>query len=272
MTAPDPSQIPTTPPGSSPTPPSGQAGAPTEASPAPDQWKAGPSAGAFAGKTAEEILGLTSQLAQTVQQQQQWIQQMQYQQQQPAPTPTPSPSFGDDDFITGRQAREWADTIRAQQAPVQSHLQAQMAQGASLTLGVAEQKWAKEFQRWGGEIKGEWHKLPPNMQTLDSIALLVDIARGRHVEELAQERAQALAANYQDPTMRSLGGAGSGSAPSHNPTQGVLDNPAIPEAYRIKLKEQGLTDSQIREFCEAQGINGPGDFVKLFGTNVVAGG
>jgi hypothetical protein len=75
----------------------------------------------------------------------------------------------------------------------------------------------------------------------------------------------------QDPTMRSLGGAGSGPVPTTPAQPGILDNPSVPEAYRQKLKDQGLTDTQIREFCTAQGISQE-EFVKLFGNNVVAGG
>lgn len=202
------------------------------------------------------------------------IQQMQY---RPEPTPPPQPTassfdIDDGDYLTGRQFKQALQQVQQQAQPQQQYVNQALTSTANLARGLAEQRNPDVFKRWGNEVSQLLGRIPPELQTLDNIQLIVDTVRGRHVEELAQERAQTLAAQMQDPTMRSLGGAGSGSVPTTtNQPQSILDNPSIPEAYRQRLKEQGLTDRSIHEFCSANGTT-PEEFVKLFGNNVVAGG
>lgn len=237
------------------TPPSGTAtngtGAPTSA---PEPWRAPETAPAWArGRTAEEILAASTALAEQNQQMYGLLQQ----QLNPPKPAQPPVQIADDDFTTGAQVRGYLDQ-RAQQ--FQQALGSTANQTASVIRGFVETQDPEPFKRWGREIDALLQNVPKDQWTLDAVRQAVRIVKADHVDELAAERAERLAAE-RIPTMRSNGGAGTGSVPT---TSLGLDSPTIPDHWKRSAAAVGLGESELREFCAANGMT-PDQFVEQFG-------
>lgn len=181
------------------------------------------------------------------------LQQMQQPQRPAAPQ---APSLADDDFATGAQVRGYLDQRATQ---FTQSLGNTAAQAASLARGLVEQQDPEPFKRWGREIDTLLQNVPKEQVTLDAVRQAVRIVKADHVDELAAERAERLAAE-RIPTTRSNGGASSGSSPN---TIASLDSPDIPDHWKRSAAAVGLSERELHEFCAANGMS-PDAFVEQF--------
>lgn len=177
--------------------------------------------------------------------------------QQQAPAQPAAPPLADDDFATGAQVRGYLDQ-RAQQ--FQQTLGLAGEQAASVARGLVESQDPEPFKRWGREIDNLLQNVPKHQWTLDAVRQAVRIVKADHVDELAAEKAERLAAE-RIPTMRSNGGAGPGSGPTT--TFAGLDAPEIPDHWKRSAQAVGLTERELHEFCAANGMS-PDQFVDQF--------
>ena len=232
------------------TPPSTGDGATPGGTPTPPTpWRAPETADpAFRGKSAEEILGIAQTLYGVAQR---FNQQGVVAPAAPAPAaPASIPQpIQDDDFVTGGAVRQYVDQAARGFQPV---LQQTLQQTAAMAHAFARQQHADAFQRFGPEIEAELSRIPVEMRNLDNITTIVDVVRGRHWRELAEEKARELAASIA-PTLRSNGNGlpGSGGPASTTPT---LQSDKIPDAWRQKAQAVGLDDAAIADFCRANGM------------------
>lgn len=248
MTAPTPvpASDPTPAPGSS-TPPSG--GTPNPATPPAGPWRVpetDPRPWAR-GKTTEEVLGITEALYDVAQK---------FNQQQavpPAPPAQPQWGINDEDYLTGKQAKELADRMMAQMN--QHYAQAPnpaLEIAASNCLAIVQGRHAADFGRYGPEIQTYLARVPKNAWTVDNLEEVVNLVRSKHLDDLAAERAQQLVANMA-PTIRPNGGVGSPAASNATP-QSVYDREDIPAAWKERARKANLTDRQINDYCTANDI------------------
>lgn len=170
-----------------------------------------------------------------------------YQQQQQA-----APQFADDDYLTGKQVRQFAEAERQRsQQPFD-----QLAQNTSgLALTLMQDRYKDQFKRYGPEIHAQLANVPRNQWTVDNIETVVNFVRGRHIEDeirdrVAAERTQIL--SNIPPTMRPTGGAGSANQ-SPIPGSPSVQDESIPLAWRQRAEQAGLTDATVDEFCRANG-------------------
>ncbi len=209
------------------------------------------------GKTAEEVLALTEQLDQTLQQV-----TRQPQVQPPAPPQKQGFDIGDDDYVQGRQVKQILEHYQNRPDP---YAQRAFQAASETALRVLEQNASNKepFERFGPEIRATVAQMPPETRTLDNLQAAVDYVVGKHWRDLVASEAQRFVA--ENPTMRSTGGAGSGShIPNTQRDLGVLENPAIPEDQRHRLKALGLTEHQITEFRLANNNMSADEFVQLY--------
>ncbi len=180
------------------------------------------------GKSVGDIINIRQQLAAAVPQ-------------APPPAPTAMPS--DDDFLTNpRSATE--KLLQAQFGPAMNSMAGQLA---STLRGQAELKWQREFAKYGAEIDALVNQVPTHQRTLDTYTYAVDITRGRHVQELAQEMAREQIANVPG-TERSGGGPTAGA-----PMPGGVDFSKLPPSVKDKWERAGITQDTIREWAAKWG-------------------
>lgn len=230
-------------------PPTGSStAAPTGAAPAPTEWRVpmdDPRPWAR-GKTASELLALSDQMANA-------ITTLAYQapaQQAPAPAayaPSPVQPLDDDEIIDGKRMRQILGAVVANQQPVQDDQTAFAVYQTAMAL--ARQNDPEAFASYGPEIEANIAQLPLKMRTLENIRQIVRIVKADHVEELAERRARDLAAQ-QGLTVRT-----SGAAPNYaGANTSVLESDELPAAYRSLLAKKGITETQLRDFCRANGM------------------
>lgn len=168
----------------------------------------------------------------------------------------------DDAILTGKDWRTLSEQAFAQY--IQPAMQQSVDMAASASYAAVSQKHSRDFQRFGPEIQQELARVPKQYWTLDNLETVVTLIRGRHTDEVAREMAQQLVSSM-DPTIRPTGG---GSAPI--PTQTEQHNPfesdTVPTDWKMRAKQAGITESTIREFCQANDMS-PEDFWKQFGSS-----
>lgn len=225
--------------GSSSTPPTGPAAAPTEwrvPDTDPRTWAR--------GKTATELLNITEQLAvaaQSLAAQPQPSAQPTYQGPQIAP-------LADDELIDGKRMREILSAVVANQPRDNGTTAAALAQ---MAYAQAKQSDPETFRAYGPEIDIGVSQLPVELRTLDNIQRIVKLVRAEHIEELAERRARDIAAG-QGLSVRTTGAAsgypGARGAP-------LLESDELPAPYRELLAKKGVTEAQVRDFCRANGMS-----------------
>jgi hypothetical protein len=199
----------------------------------------------FAGRTAEEILGIAEGLATVAERFNQPVQQ---QQQAPAPNrfDLDLPRVADDEYVSGAQFNETIRRFQNMPAPVDQ--QARNLAAQSIYAAVQLQH-PEEFKRWKPEIDAEIRKLPPEYWTNDNLHVIVKMVRANHIDELAAEKAQRLLSESH-PTIRS-GTGGSGSGPlTHTRT---LADDSLPQDWVKRANAAGITEEIVREFCNLTG-------------------
>lgn len=152
----------------------------------------------------------------------------------------------DDEIIDGRRLKEIMSRVQAPQQDMYS-----TDAMAQIALATVKRDHKETFDRYGHEVMGNLAQLDKRMWTLDNIARIVRMVRADHVDEIAAEKAQALA-TQTGFAARASGTAGgypgtNGSAPS-------LESEELPADYRERLKKAGITEATAREFCRVSGI------------------
>lgn len=155
----------------------------------------------------------------------------------------------DDDFISGRQMKALLQQYGQSQGqgdPVARRL------ALSNTMQTIQQMEADAFKRWGPELHIEISKIPEAMRDLDNLQLVVQIVRGRHVQELVDEQARQQAARLTQEHVATIRSGTGGSTTIPN-TQLDLKSDELPEHWRNLAQEHGLTMAAVQEFCQATG-------------------
>ena len=172
----------------------------------------------------------------------------------PAASSAPAaPNFADDEYLTGAQFRAAMATATQPDPAV-----AQMV--ADANLAIVRNQNASEFAKYGGEINALIARMPANQRTIDNLQLAVKMIRSDHVDEIAAERAQQLAATMTS-TMRPTGGAP--SAPVS--PDASLESEKIPAEWKERARAAKITNNVVADFCRANGMT-PLQFYKQFDT------
>lgn len=204
-------------------------------------WVA-PSHSQFAGRSAEEILGIAEMAA---------SQLARFNQQPQVPQEQPRNRFDldlpDDEYLTGRQVKGILSQFANQPAPVDTHARNLAAQGL---YGTLKSNRADEFRRWEREINAEIGKLDVSYWTYDALNTIVNMVRANHVDELVAEKAQRLA-NESHPTIRS--GTGGSAGGSHTQTLS-LESDRVPKDMVARARAVGIDDATLAEVCRDTGI------------------
>lgn len=137
------------------------------------------------------------------------------------------------------------------QAALQQAAQPLIGSMVEMARFAAQQEDKSLWQRWGHEIDREVSSLPAHMRNKQAFDLAAQIVKGRHVDELANERAQQIAANSGFNTERSgsVGGApvgGGGDALGE-----LLADAEHP--WTRKAKESGMTRKDVEDYCRSTG-------------------
>jgi hypothetical protein len=224
------------------------------------EWRAGQHS-QFAGRSAEEILGIAEGQRLALEQQAAVLQRFN----QPTHT-EPRNRFDldvqDDEYLTGRQVKGLFQQLANQPAPVDQTARNLAAQGLYTNIRAAR---ADEFKRWGSEIDNEIRRLDVSYWTYDALNTIVNMVRANHVDELVAEKAQRLA-NEAHPTIRS-GSGGSGGGPLTQ--QRTLDSDTLPKSWVDKARLLGIDETTVREFAQIAGTT-PDEYladVEKYGKN-----
>lgn len=227
-------------------PPTGSSStAPTGPPAAPTEWRVPDSDPRVwaRGKTATELLNITEQLANAAQS---LAAQPQPTAQQPYQGPQVAP-LADDELIDGKRMREILSAMMANQPRDTGTTAAALAQ---MAYSQVKQSDPDTFRAYGPEIDMNVSQLPVEMRTLDNIQRIVKLVRAEHIEELADKRARDIAAG-QGLAVRTSGAAsgypGARGAP-------LLESDELPAPYRDLLAKKGVTETQVRDFCRANGM------------------
>jgi hypothetical protein len=246
-----------------PTPPNnaapGTGGAPTEyryaqGSGVPD-WAV--------GKTASEVLGLAVKQNEIISGMPAYtsnaptntaVQDKPWQQYTPGTGAQAAMPTDDEWVATPQKAFEKAldANVNARFTPMLDSMSAAIAQGARAQAAMASQK---EFAKYGPEIDNEVAKVPVAQRTVDLYRYAVDIVKGRHVDEIAEERVRERMAGLP-MAERSMGGA-SGSVAT-----GLVDWEKLPPGIKDKWQRAGITEATIREDCAKWGMT-PEKFLEM---------
>ena len=237
-------------------------------------WTAGEHAPEWArGRTAEEILNLGDKMY--------GILQSFNQQNQIAPTPAAAPpsappaaplAFSDDDYVQGRQVKEFVNHLASTQlGPELQRLQEATAQN---TYVMAKDRHREVFAKYGPEVDLALAGVPKANWTLPLIDKVVKFVQSEHLDELveskARERAQQLVGDMGSTGMRSSGAPGVGAVPQHNHAQHTLADPTINADWKARAADAGLTEAQIDGFCRATGDTREQFFARLASGSVKA--
>lgn len=199
------------------------------------------------GKTAEEILGIGTQAIAALRQLANQPTPQPVTQAPAAPAPFNQPLQSDDDIVTAGQLRGIMGAVM----PQLQQIQTQTTQLAQYALNNIRSAYPKEFARWEPEIMSQILPLPREQWTLDNLRMAVDLVRGRHIEDLATDRARELAAN-QGLTLRTDGNPYS-SGPQDKSLS--LESEKLPSDFRDRLAKQGISEATVREFCAKTGMS-----------------
>lgn len=174
-------------------------------------------------------------------------------------TPSGMPELADDTILTGRDLKSYLR--QAQQQFIAPQMQQSTDMASSGVYGIASMKFKKEFDRYGPEIQQELTKVPRTYWTLDNLETVVNLVAGRHREDYARERAQELVAQME-PTIRPTGG-GSVPVPTPHEKSQSLESESIPDDWKLRAKQAGITEATVREFCQSNEMT-PEEFFKQF--------
>lgn len=117
------------------------------------------------------------------------------------------------------------------------------------------------FKRWGPEIDILINQMQPEYRTAENIKMAVGIVKSRHLDELAEERAQAKIQQMQaSGGMRSDGNVQPAGATAFDALD--LDRADLPDEYRRKLERYRITPQVLDEFLMNTEVKGRGITLK----------
>lgn len=217
--------------------------APTPAgTPAP--WTAPANAPEWArGKTADEILAISTQMANSLA-----VQQPPAPVQRPAPQPNGMPT--DDQWISrpNDAAAAIADARVAQAlAPALAGMQGLAVQGAMQSRFMAAQQMQDVFGKYGHEVDTLMKDVPLEARTLDNWVKVAKYVRGEHMEEFATERAKQMMANG------GLGERSGGVTGVPGTVPNVYDPAKLPAGMGEVAQRHGMTEAMVTEWCKKNG-------------------
>ncbi len=171
----------------------------------------------------------------------------------PATPPPSSFDVADDAYMTGADYKR----ALASQRPDTTALDL----AASGNVAHVRTQHAATFAKYGGEIDALIARVPAHLRTIDNLTQCVRMVRSDHVDEIAAERAQQLAATIA-PTLRPTGG---GSAPAPVSREASLESEKIPQEWKDRARAAKITENVVDEFCRANDMT-PAQFYKQFDT------
>ena len=205
------------------------------------------------GRSATEVLNLTQKLVERL----------------IPPTPvaqTPPPqaqsqtfTLDPEGYVTGNQM------LAAQRQAIEQYVpdvQAGINLAADANYGFVQQKYQKEFSKYGPEIAGYLAGVPKKMWTLDNLDRVVKLVRADHLDDYRAEW-QTEVQSRMEPTIRSSGAGG--SAPVTQDKSNSLESEKIPDEWKSRAQKAGLTESTVQEFCRLNDMS-PEQFYKQFET------
>lgn len=191
------------------------------------------------GRTYAEVLGLTDTL----------LQRAFTQPEAPKPQ-TPPVTLDPEGYVTGGQVQSWAREQIA--SAVNPELESAHNLAASAVYSVVQNRHAKEFGKYRGEIDSYLARMPKKQWTLDNMETVVKLVKADHFADYQAEWETDFRAKVE-PTIRS-GGAG-GSVPVPENKENSLESEKIPAEWKLRAQQQGITESTVREFCASQGMS-----------------
>lgn len=233
------------------------------------------------GKTAEEVLGIATQLEGVVRQHIQGapqpVQQPTYNNQnynggrneqgqftsQGWQAPQSTPAYDPDSYLQRRDIESLApklinDAVTPQLNSVYESL-------AQTNLENVKRNFSTIFEKYGPEVYGYIAKLPVQSRTVDNLTTVVKLVRADHVDEIARQEAVRLAAEME-PTLRSTGSPPVPVA-SYEP-KNTLQSEHLPQDWKDRAAKAGLTESAVDEFCRANEMTREA-FFSQFGTTAI---
>lgn len=194
--------------------------------------------------TAEQILGI----AETS------VQMLQAPQAPAAPAAPAAPVIADDEYMTGRQFREALSAARPTDDTA-------VRLAADANVSIVRNQYAADFAKYGAEIDTLLAQVPINLRTIDNVARVVKMVRSDHVDEIAAERAQQLAATMTQ-TLRPSGGGATAAPVSRDAS---LESEKIPQEWKDRARAAKIDENTVADFCRANGMT-PAAFYKQFDT------
>lgn len=157
--------------------------------------------------------------------------------------------LSDDEFVSGRQVKAILQHYGSQSQgdPVARQLAA-----SSNVMGIQERE-SDAFRRWGPELHAMIAQVPAEMRTVDNLQHIVQLVRGRHVQELVDEQARQQAVRLAEEQVATIRSGTGGSATSPHTQLTDLTSSELPEEWRKLAAKNGLTMDAVREFCAATG-------------------
>lgn len=174
------------------------------------------------------------------------------------PVTPQQPAFDPDAFATGRDIQQAVERV-GQHPDVQASLEL----SANGNYRWVQDKYSKEFAKWGAEIQAKLRDVPKRLWSVDTLETVVKLVQADHLTELRAEWQNEARASVE-PTMRANGAAGSVPVPEKN-KEHSLESEKIPAEWKLRAQQQGITESTVREFCASQGMSEE-QFYKQFET------
>jgi len=180
-----------------------------------------------------------------VQQPQPQYQQPQYQQPPPAPEPTLAPT--QDDWLNDPAGASQRYVQHVKDTEFAPALQANQLANANNVRSILELKHPNEFARYGPEIEVMLRQVDPAALNTQIGETVIQMVRGNHVDELAEERAK-----QRVDELTSTGGLlrpdASQTPTTATPTGVDLDSAEFSANYRRLLKRHRIDEPVLNEF------------------------
>ncbi len=173
----------------------------------------------------------------------------------PASAAPPPAAFdvADDEYLTGAQVKRFLAERPVDDTAVRM--------SADANLSIVRRDYADTFTKYGREVDALIARVPFNQRSIDNLTLAVKMVRSDHVDEIANERAQQLAATIA-PTLRPTGG-GAASAPVSRDAS--LESEKIPQEWKDRARAAKITEATVAEFCRGNDMT-EAQFYKQFDT------
>lgn len=188
-------------------------------------------------------------------------QQQQQQFQQPV---NPQQPVGDQDWVTGADMRREAQGYRQ---TFQQDFQSVVEMGAQNALAYVKAEFPDAFAKYGPTIYSNLATITDKRSwNVDNLRKLVKYSLADHVDEIAGEKAQRLAAEMVG-TLRSTGVA---SLPvASNQPDATLKSDKLPSDWKKRAADAGLDERSLDAFLAAQSMSREAFFAQFDNKGVI---